>query len=105
MTSDDITKSQGKAIREALFSGTNYLYRLKTRMRKRASLAMTSFTNSFAPAFIVDKESTGLGRGRWLPIHLFTLSLIFLLTSTAKNDYFSFFCFWNQCDFGNSRME
>jgi hypothetical protein len=34
MTSDDLTKSQANAIREALFPGMNYLYRLKTRMEK-----------------------------------------------------------------------
>jgi hypothetical protein len=34
MTSDDLTKSQAKAIREALFPGVNYLVRLKTRMEK-----------------------------------------------------------------------
>jgi len=34
MTSNDITKSQATAIREALFPGINYLYRLKTRMEK-----------------------------------------------------------------------
>ena len=34
MTSDNLTKSQATAIREALFPGMNYLYRLKTRMEK-----------------------------------------------------------------------
>ena len=34
MTSDDLTKSQAKAIREALFPGMNYLVRLKKRMEK-----------------------------------------------------------------------
>jgi hypothetical protein len=34
MTSDDLTKSQAKAIREALFPEFNYLYRLKKRMEK-----------------------------------------------------------------------
>lgn len=34
MTSDDLTKSQAKAIVKALFPGVNYLVRLKERMEK-----------------------------------------------------------------------
>jgi len=34
MTSDQLTKAQAKTIRDALFPGFNYLFRLRQRMEK-----------------------------------------------------------------------
>ena len=65
MTSDDLTKSQGKVISEALFPGFNYLARLRKRMQKAGFSSNDKFFQLVEKAHEVMQHLVAEARYLW----------------------------------------